>query len=174
MSSRTVRDARPADAAACAEIYAPYVRDTAISFETEPPTAATMAERIATAQQRHAWLVLEDAGQVLGYAYAAPFKAREAYRWACEVSVYVTRGAARSGAGRALYEALFDRLRERGYRTLAAGMTLPNEASVGLHRALGFVPVGVWQRIGWKQGSWHDVAWMQRPLGTLGDAPPGP
>jgi phosphinothricin acetyltransferase len=165
-----VRDARPEDAAACAAIYAPYVTGTAITFELEPPSTAEMATRIATAQAQYAWLVLEDAGEVVGYAYGSPYKSRAAYRWACEVSVYLEHGRRRRGGGRALYEALFARLAAAGYRTAAAGMTLPNEASEGLHRALGFEPVGVWRRIGWKDGAWHDVAWMQRHLG--GAEPP--
>jgi L-amino acid N-acyltransferase YncA len=150
------------------------VLDTTITFETVPPSAAEMAERIATAQQAHAWLVLEDGNQVVGYAYAAPFKARAAYRWACEVSVYVEPGRRRTGAGRALYEALFDRLRQRGYLRAAAGMTLPNDASEGLHRALGFTPVGTYRRIGWKHGAWRDVAWMQLDLGGDQDPPVEP
>jgi L-amino acid N-acyltransferase YncA len=133
-----------------------------------------MAERIAAAQRAHAWLVLEDGNQVIGYAYGAPFKARAAYRWACEVSVYVEPGRRRTGAGRALYEALFDRLRERGYLRAAAGMTLPNDASEGLHRALGFTPVGTYRRIGWKHGAWRDVAWMQLDLGGDQDPPAEP
>jgi L-amino acid N-acyltransferase YncA len=166
-----IRDASAADAGACAAIYAPYVTDTAISFEAEPPTPAQMAERIAAAQRAHAWVVLEDGGRVVGYAYGGPHKERAAYRWACEVSVYLEPGRRRSGAGRALYEALFERLAARGYRMLLAGMTLPNPASEGLHRALGFEPVGVYRRIGWKHGAWHDVAWVQRPLGA-DDTPP--
>jgi L-amino acid N-acyltransferase YncA len=164
--TRTVRDATEADAAACAAIYAPYVRDTAITFETEPPDAAEFARRIAAATARHAWLVLEDDGRVTGYAYAGPFKERAAYRYACEVSVYLEHGLRRSGGGRALYSALLARLAERGFRTAAAGMTQPNEASAGLHRALGFVPVGTFRRVGWKHGRWHDVAWVQRDLGV--------
>ena len=166
-----VREAVAADAHACAAIYAPYVRDTAISFETEPPTAREMAARMAAA---HAWLVSEEDGQVLGYAYGGPFKARAAYRWSCEVSVYVDRVKRRSGVGRALYAALFDALSAKGYRTAVAGMTLPNEASAALHEALGFTPVGTYTRIGWKHGAWHDVHWMQRPLGPpdTDDSPP--
>jgi len=141
-----------------------------VTFELEPPTAAEMAARIAAAQRGHAWLVLEDGGQLLGYAYAGPFKARAAYRWACEVSVYLDPKHRRSGGGRALYEALFARLRARGFRRVAAGMTLPNEASQGLHAALGFTPVGTFHRVGWKQGAWSDVAWMELDLG--GDGPP--
>jgi phosphinothricin acetyltransferase len=114
--------------------------------------------------------VLEEDGRIVGYACAAPVKDRAAYRWACEVSVYLGGGRRRGGAGRALYEALFERLAARGYRRLIAGMTLPNDASEGLHRAMGFEPVGVQRQIGWKHGAWHDVAWMQRPLGD--DGPP--
>ncbi|NUT90499.1 MAG: N-acetyltransferase [Saccharothrix sp.] len=167
-----VRDASELDAGACAAIYAPYVTGTAITFEYVPPTPAEMAGRIANALRTHAWVVLEDDdGRVVGYAYGGPFKAREAYRWSCEVSVYLEPGLRRTGGGRALYEALFERLAARGYRTAAAGMTLPNDASVGLHRALGFEPVGVYRRIGWKNGAWRDVAWTQREIAT-GDDPP--
>jgi L-amino acid N-acyltransferase YncA len=162
----TIRDATGRDGQACAAIYAPYVTDSAVSFELEPPGAAEMARRIAAAADRHAWLVLEDGGRVVGYAYGQAFRERAAYRWACETSIYLEAGRHRTGGGRALYGALLDRLAERGYRRALAGMTLPNEASVGLHRALGFEPVGVYRRVGWKHGAWHDVAWMQRALGT--------
>jgi phosphinothricin acetyltransferase len=130
-----------------------------------------MADRIAAALRTHAWLVHESDGQVVGYAYGGPMKARAAYRWSCEVSVYLDPSLRRTGAGRALYEALFTHLAERGYRTAVAGMTLPNPASEGLHRAVGFEPVGVFRGVGWKHGAWHDVAWMQRPL-AAGAGPP--
>jgi phosphinothricin acetyltransferase len=171
VSGATVRDASEDDASACAAIYAPYVRETAVSFEGEPPTPAQMAERIAGATSTHAWVVLEDDNHVVGYAYGGPHQTRAAYRFACEVSVYVEQGRRRSGSGRALYEALFKRLAGRGYLMAVAGMTLPNEASAGLHRAMGFEPVGVYRRIGWKFGVWHDVAWAQRALG-VGRTPP--
>jgi phosphinothricin acetyltransferase len=168
-----VRDASPQlDAEPCAAIYAPYVTDTAISFETEPPSPAQMGERIAAAARTHAWLVLEDDGRVVGYAYGLPFRTRAAYRWACEVSVYLERDhRRRAGGGRALYDRLLTRLAERGYRTALAGMTLPNAASEGFHRALGFEPVGIYRRVGYKRGAWHDVAWAQRTLAD-GDDPP--
>jgi L-amino acid N-acyltransferase YncA len=169
--SATVRDATVADAEACAEIYAPFVTDTAVTFEVEPPSAEAFANRIDTALTTHAWLVVEDGSSgVLGYAYGGPYKTRSAYRWSCEVSVYVRPGHEGSGYGRLLYAALIDRLGARGYRTAVAGMTLPNPASVGLHTALGFEPIGTFRAIGWKLGSWHDVSWMQRPLG---DGPAG-
>jgi len=169
-----LRDAGADDAGACAAIYAPYVEQTAISFELEPPTGQDMGRRIAKAQRAHAWLVLDDGGTVRGFAYAGEHKARAAYRWACEVSVYLEWGRRRTGAGRALYEALFDRLRARGYYTAVAGITLPNEASIGLHRALGFEPVGTYRRIGWKLGSWHDVEWSQKQLAEPPSAPADP
>ena len=169
-----IRDASPADAAACSAIYAPYVTETAISFETEPPSATEMAARIGAAQRGHAWVVLEEGGRVVGYAYGGPFKARLAYRWSCEVSVYLERGRQRRGGGRALYTALFSRLAARGFRTAVAGMTLPNETSVGLHRAMGFEPIGTYRRIGWKHGGWHDVAWAQRTIAEGADPPAEP
>jgi phosphinothricin acetyltransferase len=164
VTDRTVRDAVPGDAPRCAEIYAPYVLDTAVSFETEPPAPGEMGRRIADAQREHAWLVLEDGGTVTGFAYGGPFNARAAYRWSAAVSVYLELGRRRTGAGRALYTALFDRLAERGMRTLLAGVALPNDASLGLHTALGFEPVGTYRRVGWKHGRWHDVLWLQRDL----------
>jgi L-amino acid N-acyltransferase YncA len=166
-----VRDANEHDAEACAAIYAPYVTDTTVTFEYEPPSASEMSRRIAAAQRAHAWLVLEDDGRVVGYAYAGPYKERAAYRWSSEVSVYLEMGRRRSGSGRLLYEALFERLAERGFRTLVAVMTLPNDASEGLHRAMGFEPIGTFRRVGWKHGQWRDVAWAQRSLGA-DDGPP--
>lgn len=172
MPGATVRDASEDDATACATIYAPYVRETAVSFEGEPPTPKQMAERIAAATPTHAWVVLEDDDRLVGYAYGGPHQKRAAYRFSCEVSVYVEQGRRRTGSGRALYETLFKRLAARGYRMAVAGMTLPNEASVGLHRAMGFEPVGVYRRIGWKLGAWHDVGWWQLDLSPDGEDPP--
>jgi L-amino acid N-acyltransferase YncA len=168
-----VRDAAPADAAACLAIYAPYVTGSSITFEYDPPSEDEMAGRIARAVRTHAWLVLEVGGRVVGYAYAGPVKERAAYAWSCEVSVYLEHGRGGRGEGRQLYEALFERLGARGYRRAIAGMTMPNEASSRLHRALGFEPIGVQRRIGWKHGAWRDVAWVQRDLGDApGDRPP--
>jgi L-amino acid N-acyltransferase YncA len=169
-----VSDASEADAAACAAIYAPYVTDTAITFETHPPSPADMAERIAAASRTHAWLVLEEEGRVVGYAYGVPLHSRAAYRWACEVSVYLEVGRRRTGGGRALYDVLLSRLVDRGFRIAVAGMTLPNDASVGLHRVMGFEHVGTYRRIGFKNGTWHDVAWTQRILARGEDPPPEP
>jgi len=163
-STLLIRDATSADAAACAALYAPYVLDTAVSFETEPPAAEEMAERIAAAQERHAWLMAERDGEVAGYAYAGSWRGREAYSWTAETSVYLARSATGRGLGSALYPALLERLGQLGFRTVVAGMTLPNPASERLHAALGFTPVGVFRRVGWKHGAWQDVGWMQLDL----------
>ncbi len=169
-----IRDATEADAHACADIYAPYVRDTCISFEVEPPEPDEMARRISDAAASHAWLVFEDGGQVVGYAYANAFATRAAYRWSCQTSIYVTQGRQRSGMGRALYGALLQRLEQRGLRRVYAGIALPNEASVGLHTALGYEPVGVFRQVGYKHGQWHDVGWWQRSIGLDTEPPPEP
>jgi L-amino acid N-acyltransferase YncA len=166
-----VRRARHEDAERCLQIYAPYVRDTVISLEEEPPSLTEMQERLARSLETHDWLVLDGPGGVVGFAYGSQYRSRAAYRWACEVSVYVEPGHQRVGAGRLLYEELFASLVDRGYLTALAGMTLPNAASEGLHSALGFEPVGTWRRIGWKFGAWHDVLWMQRHLASPAEPP---
>ncbi|HEV2790212.1 MAG TPA: GNAT family N-acetyltransferase [Solirubrobacterales bacterium] len=169
----SVRDADPArDAAVCAAIYAPHVEGSAVSFDELAPDAAAMRERIERVAATHAWLVAERGGRVVGYAYGYPFQQRPAYRWTVGVSVYVATEEHGRGVGRALYDALFDRLRERGFRMAHAGITLPNEASVALHESLGFERVGVNREIGWKHGAWRDVGWWQLELAPAGEGPP--
>lgn len=173
MSELRIRDADPdRDAAACAAIYAPHVEDSPVSFEERAPDAAELGARIQRYGASHAWLVAERDGRVLGYAYATAFNERPAYRWSASVSVYIAAEAQRSGVGRALYEALFARLREHGFRSACAGITLPNEASVGLHESLGFERIGINRGIGWKHGAWHDVGWFQLELAPPGEGPP--
>lgn len=173
MFGPTIRDADPSrDAAACAAIYAPHIESSAVSFEERAPDAGEMAARIERSRASHAWLVAERDGEVLGYAYATAFNERPAYRWSAGVSVYIGESARGQGVGRALYNALFERLRERGFRMACAGVTLPNEASVGLHESLGFERVGVNREIGWKHGAWHDVGWFQLELAPAGEGPP--
>jgi L-amino acid N-acyltransferase YncA len=173
MSELTIRDGDfTRDAAASAAIYAPHVETSPVSFEERAPDATEMAMRIERYGQSHAWLVAEREGRVVGYAYATAFNERPAYRWSASVSVYVAEEARGSGVGRALYEALFDRLRERGFRMACAGITLPNEASVGLHESLGFEQTGLNHEIGWKRGAWRDVGWFQLELSPAGEGPP--
>jgi phosphinothricin acetyltransferase len=168
-----IRDADAArDAAACAAIYAPYVETSAISFEERPPDAAEMEARIERSSRTHPWLVAEEGGGVVGYAYACRHNERAAYRWAADVSIYIAAAEHRRGHGRRLYEELFERLRRQRFQVAIAGITLPNPASVGLHERLGFAPVGVYRRIGWKLDAWHDVGWYQLELAPVGDDPP--
>jgi phosphinothricin acetyltransferase len=159
-----IRLAGPGDAAAVAAIYAPYVTGASTSFEYEPPDAAEMAARIASTLTYTPYLVFESGGAILGFAYASKHRERAAYQWSVDVSVYVHDHAHRRGVGRALYESLLALLRLQGFYTAHAGITLPNPASVGLHEALGFRPVGVYPSVGFKHGDWHDVGWWQLPL----------
>ena len=169
-----LRLAEPAAGAALAAIYRPAVADSAVSFELEPPDGAEMVRRVARVLARTPWLVCEAAGEVVGYAYAGPHRARPAYRWSVEVSAYVRGDARRAGVARALYASLFALLGAQGFRTAYAGITLPNAASEGLHAALGFAPVGVYRGVGYKLGAWHDVAWFARPLAPLVAEPAAP
>lgn len=159
-----IRAADPVrDAAACAAIYAPFVTDGWISFELEPPDEAEMARRMAKYAASHGWLVAERDGAIAGYAYGSPHRERAAYASSCDVAVYVDPAHARRGIGRALYGELLPLLAER-YHAAFAGIALPNEASIGLHEAMGFTPVGTYREVGWKCGGWRDVGWWQRLL----------
>jgi L-amino acid N-acyltransferase YncA len=173
MEPAAIRTADPdRDAAACVGIYAPHIEGGATSFEEKAPSAAAFAERIARISETYPWLVVEREGEVAGYAYACPHRARPAYRWAVEVSVYVAAEQYRRGCGQALYGELLKRLRSQRFQTACAGITLPNDASVALHERLGFVSVGVYRRIGWKAGAWHDVGWWQLELAPIAEGPP--
>ncbi|MHB8657166.1 MAG: GNAT family N-acetyltransferase [Solirubrobacteraceae bacterium] len=168
-----IRSADPrTDAAACAEIYAPFVTGSAASFEETAPEPEQFAQRIERFGATHAWLVAIRDRDVLGYAYGAPHRERAAYRWATDVTVYVASQAQRGGIGRALYDQLLARLADQGFYIACAGITLPNQASVALHRVCGFELVGIYRRIGWKAGAWRDVAWWQRDLRPPADEPP--
>ena len=167
-----LRRAMPEDGEALAAIYAPIVRDTAISFEIAPPDGVEMARRVAAAGDGWPWLACESQGRLLGYAYACRHRERAAYRWACETSVYVAEAARGRGVARSLYAALFDLLARQGYRRAWAVIPLPNPASLGLHRALGFEPAGHYADAGCKFGRWHDVAWLGRALAPA-DLDPG-
>lgn len=174
-----IRHADPArDGAACADIYRPFVTDSAVSFEQQAPSAQELSRRIESISRTHPWLVAQDADTdadadaVAGYAYACTHRERAAYRWAVDVAVYVAEGHRRRGIGRELYGALLPLLARQGLRTACAGITLPNDASVALHESFGFEPVGVYRRIGWKGGAWRDVGWWQAELLGQGERPP--
>lgn len=161
-----LRPARHADAAAIAAIYAHYVRTSVITFETEAPDAAEMAARISSLLPRYPYLVAEEDGAVLGYAYAGKLYDRAAYRWTAEATVYVAPGQHRRGIGRMLYGALIATLEKQGFQAVIGRITLPNTASVALHEAFEFVACGVFAKVGFKHGAWHDVGLYQRDFGT--------
>ena len=159
-----LRPATLADAEACRAIYAPYVTDSWVSFEEVPPSADEMATRIADFGASHGWAIAESGGQVAGYAYGSQHRTRGAYKTSCDVAVYVDPAFARRGAGAALYDMLLPALKAKGYHAAFGGIALPNAASIALHRACGFVPVGIYHQVGWKLGGWRDVSWWQRLL----------
>lgn len=169
-----VRLARPDDADAVARIYAPYVTDGVVSFEAEPPDAAEMARRMAAGWDLHPWLVAEEAGAVVGYACAAPFRTRAAYAWAVETTVYLASIACGRGIGRVLYGALLDLLTGQGFTQAIGIIALPNDVSVRLHERLGFEYVGVNRAVGWKRGRWIDVGLWQRELARVEGEPVPP
>ncbi|MDX1384184.1 MAG: arsinothricin resistance N-acetyltransferase ArsN1 family B [Thermoanaerobaculia bacterium] len=174
MAPPTLRLATAADADGVAAIYAPVVATTAISFEETPPASEEMARRIRATLETHPWLVCEEADQILGYAYATSHRARAAYRWSVETTVYVAEAARRRGVGRGLYLSLFAVLELQGYVSAYAGITQPNEASVALHEGVGFERLGTYRDVGFKLGAWRDVGWWQRHLGPPPDEPRSP
>jgi phosphinothricin acetyltransferase len=161
-----IRNAIPAtDAAACAEIYRPFVTDSPVSFEEHPPSPAEFAEKIDKLGQTYPFLVAETAeGTIAGYAYASPYRERIAYRWSAEVSVYIHADHRGQGVGTKLYAMLLDQLRHQGFRVAIAGITVPNDASLALHKSFGFTEVGVFTRVGYKAGAWRDVAFLELQL----------
>ncbi len=174
-----IRHATPEDAPGCLALYAPFADHTPVSFEHGAPSLEAFRQRIVRVSRTHAFLVAEEAGSISGFAYAGVHRERAAYRWACEVSVYLAADARGRGLGTALYTTLLDLLERQGFRTALAGVSLPNEPSERLHRSLGFEPIGVFRRIGWKAGAWRDVLWLTRALGPESEEaelppPPGP
>ena len=162
----TIREAAESDAAALLDIYAPYIRDTAITFEYDVPTAEEFAARIGETAALHPYLVCERGGQIVGYAYAHRIRERAAYDWAAELSIYLAPEAQGQGVGTALYQCLTDLLVLQQMRVLYGCVTLPNESSRRLHEKLGFSLVGVWHGSGWKRNGWHDVGWFEKRIGA--------
>ncbi len=162
--NREIRLATEADAEHMLSIYAPVVRETAISFELEPPSIDEFRSRIRSTLTRTPWLLCEIDGSVAGYAYAGPLRTRQAYQWSVEVTVYVHADYRRLGVGSAVYTSLFECLRLMGYMNAYGGIALPNPGSVGLHESMGFFHVGTYRNVGYKLGAWHDVGWWQLEL----------
>jgi phosphinothricin acetyltransferase len=169
---RVLRLATPADGAAVAAVYAPFVAETVVSFEAVPPDAAEMAARIERTIIRTPWVVAEVDGIVRAYAYGTRHRDRAAYDWTVETTVYVDRAFTREGLGRGTMAAVLRILRLQGAHLAVAGVTLPNPGSVGLHLSLGFERVGGFEAIGYKDGGWHGVEWFALELGPRVDSPP--
>ena len=145
-----------------------------MSFETEVPSREDFAARVSKALAGWEWLVAETAGGLAGYAYGTRWRDRPAYARTVETSPYLDARFHRRGIGRALYAALLEALTAKRFHAAVAGIALPNDASVALHRRLGFQPVGVFHAVGFKFGAWHDVSWWQKRLASSPGAGPAP
>lgn len=168
----TLRTAFPQDAAALLAIYAPYVRDTAISFEYQPPTEAEFRGRMEKTLEKYPYLVAEEEGRILGYAYLHPFQGRAAYGWCAETSIYLDWEARGRGIGRLLYERLEAIAAAQGIRNLVAcitfgqpGNSYVTDASVRFHQKLGYEVFAKFDRCGYKFGCWFGVTWLVKRLG---------
>ncbi|RCS31014.1 N-acetyltransferase [Rhodanobacter denitrificans] len=166
-----IRTARDEDAAAIHAIYAPSVLDGVATFETGLPGVEAMRERLRARLQHYPWLVWEEAGEVLAYAYAGRFRERAAYDWIAETSIYVRADAHRRGIARRLYGGLLDVMQLQGITQAVGVITLPGTASVEMHEAMGFTPAGVWRQCGYKLGQWWDVGVWQKELQVAANPP---
>ena len=165
----TIRPACPGDAAGVRDIYAPFVRDSPVTFRTEVPSVDELAEEIreTRTEDEYPWYVATvDSGEreVVGYAYASRLRDRAAYRWTAETSVYVAPDSHRAGVGSRLYDRLLGTLRRQGYCSAYAAIATPNPGSVAFHEGQGFERVGTFPASGFKLGEWHDVVWYHRRL----------
>ena len=169
----TILKVDPSDASELLNIYAPYVRDTAVSFEYEVPTEEEFKERIINISKRYPYLkAVDDNGEILGYAYATAFKTRKAYDWSVESTIYIRGDRRKSGIGRKLYTALEDALREMGILNMNACIAMPpiedehlTKDSFYFHEKLGFELVGTFHKSGYKFDTWYDMIWMEKMIG---------
>lgn len=175
-----IREAAPADAPALRAIYAPYVRETAVTFEYETPSVAEFAGRIQATLEKYPYFVAEEQGEILGYAYAGAFKSRAAYAWAAELSIYLRQDCRGRGVGKALYAALEAALRAQGVLNLDACITLGQQpdahwtpASIHFHARMGFAQVAHFRQCGYKFERWYDMIWMEKAVGEHA-VPPAP
>lgn len=160
----TIRPATLADAEEILAVYASYITDTSISFETEVPTIDAFAARIENIIKNYPYLVCEMNDKIIGFAYACRHRERAAYKYSVDISIYIDENYHRKGIGKQLYTKLFEQLKNQGFYTVFASITLPNENSIGLHKSFGFTEVGTYHNVGYKYGKWHDVIWLEKPL----------
>lgn len=172
--SLTIRLVHPEDYSGILDIYAPYIQHTAISFEYKVPSFLDFSMRIEEVLAFHPWLVAEINDQIIGYAYAGKHRARKAYQWSAESSVYIAENYHGKGIGKVLYQTLFQVLRLQGIVNVYAGITLPNIKSESFHKAMGFTPVGIYHAVGYKFEKWHDVLWMEMSFRNHTDQPREP
>jgi L-amino acid N-acyltransferase YncA len=169
-----IRLAQPTDAAGILAIYAPYITDTSFTFEAEVPSVAAFAERISSYLLNWPWLVCEINGQIAGYAYGSRYRERVGYQWCVECSVYIHDDFQKKGIAKALYTALFEILKQQGYRNIYAVINLPNDKSVRLHESCGFKWFATYENVGYKLGKWKTVGWWQLVINEYGDEPSAP
>lgn len=161
-----IRLAEETDSKSILKIYQPYILETAITFEEEVPTSEEYRKRMAGICALYPWLVCEQDGVVIGYAYAHRQMERASYRWNVELSIYLERSSLHRGIGKALYGALLEILQHQGTQNVYAGITVPNRNSERLHEAMGFHVLGTYHRTGYKCGKWHDVVWYEKEIGS--------
>jgi phosphinothricin acetyltransferase len=174
MSERKIRMATLEDAPAILAIYEPYILNTAITFEYDPVPVEVFEKRMETVLQQFAWLVCEEEGVILGYAYCSRFKERAAFDWDCECSVYIDEKAHRRGIATELYHKLFELVEQQGYYNIYALITYSHSSSVELHKKFGFTEVGIYQKTGYKMGQWWDLLVMEKRIHTFEDTPQKP
>jgi phosphinothricin acetyltransferase len=169
-----VRAATVYDAKEIIDIYAPSILDAAISFETEVPSIEEMQRRIETILQSYPWIVCVVNGKIAGYVYGSKYRDREAYQWSCECTAYIHDQFKGKGIGKELYQLLFKLLKQQGFRTVYAVITLPNEASINLHERCGFEKFAEYENVGYKFGNWYTVGWWKLRLNDYDPDPPPP
>jgi phosphinothricin acetyltransferase len=167
----TIRLVKPADSIEILSIYAPYIENTAISFEQTVPSIDEFTKRIESISSNYPYLVYETNGQIVGYAYASQHRERYAYRFSVDLSIYISEAYQGVGIAKRLYDCLFEILRNCGYVNSYAGYTVPNEKSSRFHEKYGFTPVGTYRKVGYKFCKWHDVTWTERAIKPHTDNP---
>lgn len=159
-----IRAAKATDAKNLLAIYTPYVLETTITFETEIPSLEEFERRITDTQATYPYLVAEEEGKLLGYAYAHAYYGRVAYAWTVEVSIYVDQATRATGIGTALYDRLEELLIEQGMTQALACISLPNDTSIAFHKKRGYEQVAHFKKVGYKLGQWRDIVWLQKEL----------
>jgi len=169
-----IRIATPKDSNAILLIYARYIRDTSLTFETDVPSEQDFAVRIQAYLENWPWLVYEHNGIIAGYAYASRYRERSAYQWSVECSVYIHDDYLRSGIASQLYTTLFALLQAQGFNNVYAVINLPNDRSVAFHEKMGFQYFATYEKVGYKLGKWKNVGWWQLQLNEYIEEPPAP